>query len=778
MLAGIVGAMIVGVWPQQYASAQLTPNDAEYNPPSRSKSEKLGSDYCNSLDTLGYDGIGDMIWITAMDGSTNITVQEGTPSVQVQVHAGGKFCSGFGSEGSGGTYRHVNGGRVFGYIDYPNTVRDTLFYRTGTATLDLAGLTSGQLRLEISVATSTFRPPKAVMDSPNAISTLNIVFTPRPRQWSINGQSYVNNITTNTGRRQGANAVTAKPGDRLDWSHDLRNTGPEAMDRDIYYNIDRSGYGSAWDTSKIPTGNARGTNNQLFVNIGSSAAQQTQMTVTQNDVGKTLCQRIAWRDRAWNTPGVWGLATNACARVPFNYNLTPTMTINPSSVIEPGEDRVSVDSQMRNSGVTKSKQVSSMITRMVIPRGTSLPSAVTTSTYGGGDITQAACDYFRGSVSSMKRCDVQTRNVVGHVFPESSTTQFPGGRYDDDISGLSLEVGDKLCYVASVNQYTASIPTTGWRHSVVRCAEVAKSPKVQIKGGNLYTGRKQATGGAAGAGDVTTSMTTKKIDGTTRVFGSWVEYGILASGDVDSASGAAIAGNNGADVAMQALTARNKLTFENRSTYGQYGDTGTMTNFRAVFDAPARNCGAVALASIRGPNRCTNALTLSGTVPVGSSAIIQASRITIDGDISYANGKVTDIKQLPQLVLIADEIIINGNVGRIDAWLVGDTRGGASKGFVVTCPDGKSGTWTPTSYVTGTRGLTDGVCNKQLQVNGPVGANRLFLRRTAGSDTGAQSGTPAEVFNMRADAYLWASQYGADGTQLTSSYTRDLSPRF
>ena len=57
-------------------------------------------------------------------------------------------------------------------------------------------------------------------------------------------------------------------------------------------------------------------------------------------------------------------------------------------------------------------------------------------------------------------------------------------------------------------------------------------------------------------------------------------------------------------------------------------------------------------------------------------------------------------------------------------------------------------------------------------------ANHLLLRRTAGAGRGAASGDPAEVFNLRPDAYLWASYMQRDANKVRTVKTTELPPRF
>ena len=56
-------------------------------------------------------------------------------------------------------------------------------------------------------------------------------------------------------------------------------------------------------------------------------------------------------------------------------------------------------------------------------------------------------------------------------------------------------------------------------------------------------------------------------------------------------------------------------------------------------------------------------------------------------------------------------------------------------------------------------------------------AKQLWLRRTAGSGTDLASGDPAEVFNLRPDAYLWAATRATGSGRVQTMYTTELPPR-
>lgn len=96
----------------------------------------------------------------------------------------------------------------------------------------------------------------------------------------------------------------------------------------------------------------------------------------------------------------------------------------------------------------------------------------------------------------------------------------------------------------------------------------------------------------------------------------------------------------------------------------------------------------------------------------------------------------------------------------------------------------------------------DSACGKQLRINGPVfvgsqvNRGKLHLLRHAGAypgnkATGGDRGnftdpvlnadgsvTPAEIFNLRLDAYLWAYSQAERLTQAFVTYSRELPPRY
>jgi hypothetical protein len=199
---------------------------------------------------------------------------------------------------------------------------------------------------------------------------------------------------------------------------------------------------------------------------------------------------------------------------------------------------------------------------------------------------------------------------------------------------------------------------------------------------------------------------------------------------------------------------------------------GVADRFKTSSSSPVFTSATNISAAASGVYRSTGNITISGgTLSAGKWIVINApsSNVTISGNIQYANGPFTDASQLPQLVIIAQNITITDSVERVDAWLVAPgtvaTNGSVSNGVIRTCSS------MPAQ-------ISDSVCNKRLTVNGPVIANKLIMLRSGGAGVNECRGDPAEVFNFRPDAYMWAAQQAESGGRVTTVSTKELPPRY
>ncbi len=192
----------------------------------------------------------------------------------------------------------------------------------------------------------------------------------------------------------------------------------------------------------------------------------------------------------------------------------------------------------------------------------------------------------------------------------------------------------------------------------------------------------------------------------------------------------------------------------------------------------------------------TGDVVIDGNICLGNSCGDDATKLA-----NYkSNPKIKSASALPQVLIFANNISIAENVTRVDAWLI------ANEGTINTCA-GHS-----VNNVVARDAKQDyvnfgGNCDKTLVVNGPVYAHHMELLRTAGANHGygdslsdnlagndprerslgstrnrtdakRGSSAPAEIFNLRADAYIWAYNQAQRYSEAVVTYTRELAPRY
>jgi hypothetical protein len=306
-----------------------------------------------------------------------------------------------------------------------------------------------------------------------------------------------------------------------------------------------------------------------------------------------------------------------------------------------------------------------------------------------------------------------------------------------------------------------------WAHSGVKCVVVGNKPKVQIWGSDLISGS-----------DVQTSQTVK--GSTSNTFGSWVEYAIFSRGIITgTASSSAFNIQGGAGLPGSTIAKYSRLSFSNTNQPTTspcsavpgigcyYNSAPTMPSIEDAFSSTGNVSGSVDLGSIAGgvySYSGTAGLTINGGTVTGKSVVINApnSDITINTNIEYTTATLSSIKEIPQVVIIAKSISIADSVTRVDSWLIAKK----STSYINTCAS---------IPVTGNPPLSSATCASPLRVNGPVQATKLYLRRTAGT---AGTGEPAEVFDLRADAYLWAISRSMNTGTIKTVQTKSLPARY
>lgn len=583
-------------------------------------------------------------------------------------------------------------------------------------------------------------------------------------EWNISGASAIkkaNSTTLNEDRNWSGSNISATPGEHLYFKHTLNNTGPFNMDRQIGYGIYGSGFSNGSFNGRFAGGNAGpGAVGTFFrygrVGSGSNGTSYTVYTVTQNDVGNNLCQYIRWSPSGLLN-GNANQSGTRCANVPYNYSLTPRVDLNRDGVVEP-DTPIAATPVITNTGPTITRSTEWQISKLIIDPGVAIPRS------SGGSSNTIPCTYYRVP-ASIDCSNERSGNTVFNTDGSRRSGDAYGGINDiaDDV-----EVGSRICFTLSVRSRAHN--DTNWQHSAPRCVVIGKKPKVQVQGGDIRVG-------VARVGQPTPSasmiLTSQSIKGTT-TWGSWGEYGISATGNITGIGSGATLNNglNNANICSYTL-----LTFTNSgsnrcdslpSTVGQYRTTTSLPDVGAAFvvNTLTRELNGTiepdAFGALDGLYRTTGELVLNGgEVPVGRTIIINAgnNNVRITGNLTYNGGDLTDVDDIPQLIILANNILVNQNVTQVDSWLV-------ANGTLNTCAD------VPQAAITSEN------CSAQLTVNGPVIAQRVLLYRTAGSGTQEQSGDPAEVFNLRPDAYLWALGRNKDSARLDTVYQRELPPRY
>lgn len=418
-----------------------------------------------------------------------------------------------------------------------------------------------------------------------------------------------------------------------------------------------------------------------------------------------------------------------------SYALTPGITVSGDTAITPGQPAVFIPS------VTKTGNTASNIhwelARVLVPAGASIDMSVYSATGSA-----AVCA--RYAVPATCTITDQGDNVTfsAAVTALNSIT-------DSDTAGLA--VGSRLCYALLVSPYTE---TGNNYRQAISCVLVAATPTVQVLGNDLRTG----------SGFMGAANTESSIAGTVSTrSASWVEYAIMGASDVTRIASQSGAINGSSD----GQSAWSKLTFANVDTPGDCASgfgcftsptmLGKIPDIRAVvssFSIARQVGGSISASGI--PSLLGGGINLNSFT--GSVAIVAGGDITIDQDIIYNPGTLSSKEDIPQLILIGDNITILGSVQRVDAWLI-------ARGTVNTCSD-----------VTELTDLRTTNCNNRLQINGTVMASELKLSRTYQNTSNPSQA--AETINLRGDAYIWANMMSRRNGNVQTTYITELPPRY
>ncbi|MBR0134083.1 hypothetical protein IJM16_02360 [Candidatus Saccharibacteria bacterium] len=174
----------------------------------------------------------------------------------------------------------------------------------------------------------------------------------------------------------------------------------------------------------------------------------------------------------------------------------------------------------------------------------------------------------------------------------------------------------------------------------------------------------------------------------------------------------------------------------------------------------------------------TSIIHADGTLIIGTNVVYgntqrqYVGQDTTDAGMCYED-QYNSISEIPQSIMIAKKIIIKGNVKHVDSWLIADE--------IITCDP--SGSWRSDVPISDINAHN---CNTQLTLNGPVMTKSLKLYRTYGSGFTYDSrgrrvslkSSPAEIFMMGPEVYLWSFNQAQRYSQATTTYARELAPRY
>ena len=460
---------------------------------------------------------------------------------------------------------------------------------------------------------------------------------------------------------------------------------------------------------------------------------------------------------------------NKGGRTP-EYNLVPNLSINDDPVIDGEEPEVKdIESRLHNEGPDGSEDSIWNLSRFIVKRGE----------YDAARFTQADRPHSNPDTATREYVEGHLRGVEYNKMREGSGSFTATvnreqhqlhGTIESDRLGDSLEVGDRICYMLSIQNPRHDTTNNDWRHGEPLCVGVGIRPHMQVRSGDLMVG-----------GNIYSGSTTR--DGQS--YGSWGEYGVFAGGSIANRF------SSGAQHRMGSATRDSVgyLTYANTpSNMGGFGSitngTGRLASHFIGMESTRNAPSELNLASLsegKHVMRPTGNIRVRGELRPNTSVIVlmRANQTAlINGNVTTPQTYAT-VGDISQLVIAPEgadtnfNINIAPNVSQVDAWLL------APAGRVDTCNGRASSN---ESRVAPFRGDGPESCGNSLFINGPVAANALLLGRTGGQDRAdgtLQQALPAENFNLRPDAYLWISnQVGSTGTRYTTTQSLDLPPRY
>ena len=386
---------------------------------------------------------------------------------------------------------------------------------------------------------------------------------PSSPNWTITGKSWVTKQfnredTTNFGSNwtiAPGRLKDVKPGDTVDWWHSLFVSGGptdnvvtgvqqdvfdlssnQPMDNDVSLN-DRGAWhneaprsftaipesnwkGWAWKRMNNPKGVDYHTTSMEALNgksrledvrgpLGNNKFMFTRV-IKREDMGKRICQRIYWDRRNSLAPTGWVYSSYACAEVPYDYDVEPSVSVNSDYIDAENVTKIEgINAGLNNKGTLKTQNSSYALARFVV-RGAEVSGLTgksdVVSLPGGtasGDWPCAVVGLIKGQYRDSLNID---SGACKKIVDNGGKNQLNTGQTpivtngEDTLGGLKLNANDSLCYVVMVSDYNGSAPSTDFKYAV-KCIRSSKRPKVQVWGGDVKTDK-----------DVITSKTANTVN--------------------------------------------------------------------------------------------------------------------------------------------------------------------------------------------------------------------------------------------------------------------------
>ena len=705
-------------------------------------------------DVGGYSGALGALWISSDTNNyynNEVKIPVGVDKVDVQIRGSAKNCQGSNARG-GNIYAVRISSRSNALTGLSSNILDRGNLGTSPkkytwtskggyikAKIDLSNIGTSD-KIDIKLFRCFNRSPNnnAPDDSCAAEGiTVNLV------REQLEPTSYVTRDVNNWG--SAGRDIKAQPGDTVYFQHKVENK--KQLNTKYRGLIQRH---AGPDNSDSWSNNNDWSGEKTVGSLKTWTSDNESFKIPDNAIeGEYYCRR--YYVGAVNSPikDKSKVSRRACAVVEqvYDYNIQPRIDKpDDNSVMESNtSEKIDVKGTVTHtSGATKSApNINWQMSKLLYAPGSDVPTS-------GGVSTTDACGFVE--FSAKLNCEKIKDGTEADGYAKNSTKS-----YNADTTLENYPIGTKICFVISVNKYNTNnrANDNAWRHSAPSCIIIAKKPKVQFWGADVRTGS-----------NVYTSKTTKKGS----IYGSWAEFAIMANKSVNSASRAELASTPAG--LNPAPSKTNHLTFANTDTdSGNFGVTITKPAVSGRFNPKntieQASYSASGLAS--GVYNIGSNLELTESANIGNRIVLKNpdATVRITGNITYSEGPHSSSASLPQLIIIAKDIIVEEGVSRVDAWLISDN------GYVSTCGAVNGTNWS--------EGLKESVCNNRLTVNGPIISDKLYLRRTfgeSGDQPGSNPGTPAEIINLRPDAYLYGSSESQASGSIRTMNIKELPPRF